>query len=191
MRANKKLSQLLQIGLAWFQLHAGISKPILECPQLELPYLKTGWFRSLRTFLCSINTKLHAEPTHITRPLRIHDTAIMESFIALHTIPPKILYHLNLCRIFLQVECVSEISNPTGTHILQEIWHGHRPHDSKSAMLWPNQACPHEKSWAEWRTALKDAFLGLPVIRANKARTSLLLATDAAVISKQSPTRPC
>jgi hypothetical protein len=89
LRADQKLSQLLRIGLAWFQLHAGISKPVLECPHLELPYIETGWFRFLRTFLCSINTKLHAEPTHVTRPLRIHDKAIMESFIALQTIPPK------------------------------------------------------------------------------------------------------
>jgi hypothetical protein len=59
LRADQKLSQLLRIGLAWFQLHAGISKPILECPELELPYLEIGWFRSLRTFLRSIDTTLH------------------------------------------------------------------------------------------------------------------------------------
>jgi hypothetical protein len=102
---------------------------------------------------------MHAEPTHVTRPLHIHDTAIMDAFITLQMIPPKRLYRLNLCRIYLQVKCVSEISNPTGTSILQEIWQGHRPHNSKSAMLWPNQNRPHEKSWAEWRTAIKDAFI--------------------------------
>jgi hypothetical protein len=92
LRANQKLGQILRIGLAWFQLHAGISQPILECPHLDLPYLEIGWFRSLRTFLCSINTKLHTESDHITRPLRIHDKAIMESFTALQTIPPKRLH---------------------------------------------------------------------------------------------------
>jgi hypothetical protein len=58
LRAHQKLSQLLRIGLAWFQLHAGISKPILECPELELTHLETGWFRSLRTFLFC-DTVLH------------------------------------------------------------------------------------------------------------------------------------
>jgi hypothetical protein len=38
LHANQKLRQLRCIGLAWFQLHAGISKPVLECPELELTY---------------------------------------------------------------------------------------------------------------------------------------------------------
>jgi hypothetical protein len=45
----------------------------------------------------------------------------METFIKLEKYTPKELYRLNLCRIFLQVECLSEICNPTGDGILTEI----------------------------------------------------------------------
>jgi hypothetical protein len=42
IRANQQLSTLLRIGLSWFQLHAGINQQILECPDIEVPYLETG-----------------------------------------------------------------------------------------------------------------------------------------------------
>jgi hypothetical protein len=131
----KSQPETLHIGLAWFQLQSGITHPILECPKLDLPYLKIGWFRSLHTFLCSIQAEVHVELTHAARPLRLNDTSIMDALLALQTIAPKRLYCLNLCRLFLQVECVSEICNPLGTEILREVWHGHRPHDPQTALL--------------------------------------------------------
>ena len=35
---DQDLSKLLQIGLEWFQIEAGIARPILECPTLKIPY---------------------------------------------------------------------------------------------------------------------------------------------------------
>jgi hypothetical protein len=99
----------------------------------------------------------------------------MNALLDLRTIPPNRLYRLNLCRIFLQVECISEICNIAGTEILQEIWKGIRPHSSQTTILWPNQSRPHEQSWNERRTVLKDALLVPNIIRANKAQSSLPL----------------
>jgi hypothetical protein len=176
IRANQKLSQLMQIGLSWFQLQAGTTQPALECHELALPcYLEIGWFRSLRQFLCKIQAEIHVELPHIARPLRQHDVSIMNAIISLQTTTPNRLYGINLCRMYLQIECLSEICNTEGTEILQEIWKGQRPLNSQTAILWPNQIRPHEKSWNEWRTVIKDAFLAPHIIRANKARTSLPL----------------
>ena len=47
IRSDQDLSKLRRIGLEWSQLPAGIARPILECPSLEIPYLKLGWFRTL------------------------------------------------------------------------------------------------------------------------------------------------
>jgi hypothetical protein len=175
IRANQKLSTLLRIGLSWFQLHTGINQQILEYPAIEVLYLEIGWFRSLRQFLCSIQAELHVELNHIAQPLRIHDTTIMNALLSLQTIAPNRLYRINLCRLYLQVESLSEICNTIGTEILQEIWNGYRSPDSQTTLLWPNQSRPHEKSWAEWRTVIKDAFLAPNIIRANKARATLTL----------------
>jgi hypothetical protein len=155
IRANQKLSTLLRIGLTWFQLQSGLTDPVLECPALDLPYLEIGWFRSLRQFLQSIQATIQIDTTHIARHLRINDTSIMNALLDLQ-IPPNRLYRTNLCCIYLQVECLSEICNISGTEVLQEVWLGQRPTDSKTTLLWPNQPRPHEKSWMEWRTAIKD-----------------------------------
>jgi hypothetical protein len=47
IRSDQDLSTLLRIALEWFQLQAGITSPILECPNLKLPYLEDGWFTTL------------------------------------------------------------------------------------------------------------------------------------------------
>jgi hypothetical protein len=39
---------------------------------------------------------------------------------------------INRCRLFLQVECVSNISNAEGTKICQEWLHGNLPKDTHS-----------------------------------------------------------
>jgi hypothetical protein len=122
LRANQKLSTLLRIGLTWFQLQSGITQPVLECPGLDIPYLEIGWFQSLCQFFCSIQTEIHVELTHIARPLRVNETSIMNALLALQKIPPKRLYQINLCRLFLQVECLSKICNTLSTKILQEVW---------------------------------------------------------------------
>jgi hypothetical protein len=99
----------------------------------------------------------------------------MNALLEIGNIPPKRFYRLNLCRLYLQVECLSEICTIDGKEILQEIWQGNRPFNSQTKLLWPNQARPREKSWNEWRTVLKDAFLAPNIIRANKARSALPL----------------
>jgi hypothetical protein len=183
IRADQELSSLLRIGLEWFQLQSGIAQPILECPSLNVSYLEVGWFRSLRYFLCSINAKIHLEIGHIPKLLREHDSSIMETFILLEKYTQKELYRLNLCRMYLQVECLSEMCNPTGDGLLPEIWQGRRCHDSKSAIIWPNQARPYEKSWNNWRSALKLAYLSPEIQRATKARTLLPLNITLAASS--------
>jgi hypothetical protein len=46
----------------------------------------------------------------------------------------------------------------------------------KTAFLWPNQPRPYEKSWCEWRTAIRR-FLAPNVIRANKAHVTPVKTT--------------
>jgi hypothetical protein len=175
VRSDQDLSTLLRIGLEWFQLHAGVTRPILECPDLEIPYLEVGWYRELRTFLCSINAKIHLEMGRVPQILRVNDHGLMESFLDLQKYTWHELYRLNLCRLYLNVELLSEICNLEGDNILPEVWQGRKPHESKSTILWPKQERPFDQSWTLWRAALKHAYLSPEVLRATQARTLLPL----------------
>jgi hypothetical protein len=68
IRTNQDLITLFRIGLKWFQLHACITRPTLECPDLKIPCLEVGWFRALWNFLCSINAKTHLEMGRCSAP---------------------------------------------------------------------------------------------------------------------------
>ena len=153
VRSDQDLSELLCIGLKWFQLHADIARPILECPSLPIPYLEVGCFRTLRKFLCFINAEVHINNLRAPQTLQANDHAIMETFLDTHQFSDKDLSRLNLCCIYLRVEFLSEICNPEGDNILPEVWQGRRPQESSSDLLWPNQARRFEKSWSLWRSA--------------------------------------
>jgi hypothetical protein len=96
----------------------------------------------------------------VPQTLREKDQSIMETFVQMQHYNSTELYRLNLCRIFLQAEFLSEICTPESDSILPEVWQGIRPHDSCSAFLWPKQTRPFEKSWNLWREAIKLAYLG-------------------------------
>jgi hypothetical protein len=113
IRTNTALSKLLRIGLEWFQLHAGISRPILECPDLTILCLEVGsWCCSLHNFPCLINAHFHIDMVRQPRPLREKDHALMETFLAMKHCTIAELSRRNLCRLCLQVEFLSEICLP-------------------------------------------------------------------------------
>ena len=123
IRSDKDRSKLLQIGFKWFQVHASIARPILECPSIDLPYLEVGWFRTLRKFLCFINAEIYIDNLRVPQFLRDNDHhALMELFLETHTFTSTNLYNrLNLCQIYLRVEFLSEICNPEGGNLLPSI----------------------------------------------------------------------
>jgi hypothetical protein len=102
VRSNTALSTLMRIGLEWFQLHSGLSCPILECPDLDLPYLENGWYKSLLSFLCSINATMHVAMERVPQTSREKDQSIMETFVQMQHYNSTELYRLNLCRMFLE-----------------------------------------------------------------------------------------
>jgi hypothetical protein len=76
IRSDQALSTLLRIALEWFQLHAGITSPILECPNLKTPHLEAGWFTTLRLFPCYIQAEFHLEMTRVPKILRDNNHAL-------------------------------------------------------------------------------------------------------------------
>jgi hypothetical protein len=62
----------------------------------------------------------------------------------------------NYCRIFLQVELLSDIITADGKSIRQEIWKGQTNNlHSFHRDYWPHQPRPTEKAWTIWRSVLQ------------------------------------
>jgi hypothetical protein len=147
--------QMLLSLLETIQLEAGIQKPILEETR-PLLYIEWGWITSIRDFLHHIKAFITntMEPARI---YRINDSYLMDQAY-LQTLSRKEQILINRCRLFLQVECISEITDATGTYI-QEQWYGKTTRkQSRSIKKWPLQADPGREAWAIWAKFLQRAY---------------------------------
>jgi hypothetical protein len=152
---DSSTSRMLQAVLESIQLEAGIGRPILEDTR-SLDYIEWGWIPSIRDFLQHIDAKITgATPTPLT--YREHDQYIMDSSeLQTATYKEKMLIHR--CRIFLQVEVLSDISDAAGESI-PEVWLGPgelKP--SRSTKRWPKQSDPGREAWRIWKNFITRSY---------------------------------
>jgi hypothetical protein len=74
---------------------------------------------------------------------------------------------INRCRLFLQVERLSDISSADRTTILDDWKQANDHTSSRSAKSWPSQGNPGEEAWKIWRLFLDRAFLTNGKLRQN------------------------
>jgi hypothetical protein len=137
------------------QLEAGIGQPVLE-ENRPLDYIKWGWIPSIRDFLYHIKAVI----TNASEPpmtYRQGDTHIMDNPM-LKELSWKERILVNRCRIFQQVECVSDIATADGSAINREWLSKQRRHRSSSNKVWPLQGDPGIEAWKIWEKFLTRAF---------------------------------
>jgi hypothetical protein len=92
----------------------------------------------------------------------VGDCALMERAMS-STKPwsaPDIVARINRARLYLQVECLSEICDADGVELQHSMWNKNQPGViSRSTMLWPVQPCPGPKTWkVVWYRFLQRGF---------------------------------
>jgi hypothetical protein len=173
IRSSSALGDFFQILLDWTQYHAGVSFSILDQTHRHLPHLEPGWVPGIRLFLGGLRANIFTPTMILPRPLRVHDCILVDDILA-NDFKPRLVTKLNYCRLYLQVERLSDICNTTGTCILPSVWKGERP-QSQRVDLPTNQAKPHDKSWTLWRRFLKLVYLHPSKSTANSRSTDLRL----------------
>jgi hypothetical protein len=146
---QKMLLELLDV----IQLEAGIGNPILEdCRSLE--YIEWGWIPQIRDFLHHINGKI----MHATRKpdvYREHDQYLMDASYLINQSRRDKLY-IHRCRLYLQVETLSDIATAAGTQIHRSWFQREASRPSKSMIQWPRQNCPNKQAWNAWVRFLRS-----------------------------------
>jgi hypothetical protein len=137
------------------QLIASISAPLLEFPSRSYPHLKDPWLDSHRSFLTDCNAELVISPAWTPTVHRIHDRLIMEVATT-----PIDLRHTNQCRLYLEVQRLSDLCNGAGTELLPHALKQTYPrHHIQSNLTWPRQWLPSPRAWATWKRTLRHLFL--------------------------------
>ena len=151
-RKNNQGGKLSCIALAWFQVQAGVSFPILGNPDRTLPQLESKWFESLRTFLATIRANIVIEDFVTPALQRLHDFVIMDAVQASGLFSDAEIRRINYCRLYLQAETVSDIFTESGKCLdpskLKGEW---SLHSSRRHGNFIYQERPEGAAWSLWK----------------------------------------
>ena len=75
---TEDLGKIIRICYAWSASNAGVSFPLFERPEIEIPHMRGTVIPAIRTYLTSIDAKIHLDNTMLRPPLRKHDICIMD-----------------------------------------------------------------------------------------------------------------
>jgi hypothetical protein len=155
INTSSTTSQMLKCVLEVIQMESGIGKPILE-DNRPLSYIEWGWIPGLRDFLHHINGSI-TNATATPSLYREGDSYIMDAPI-FNTLTRKEQILINRCRIYQQVECISDIATADGSKIHAEWYSNERQRPSRSRKKWPRQGDPGQEAWKIWERFLIRAF---------------------------------
>ena len=166
MRFNDDIARMMQIAIDSFQLTAGLPVNILhQPPDIDLSYTGAIWLLELTRFLQQHKIGITMPNTYIPHTRRQHDVLLMQA--ATQTMPAADWAKINACRLYLQVETLSDISTLAGHHLLP-IDHLTTALPTQSSLMWPNQDKPNAATWAVW-----CRFTQQFTTRQNRLRTPL------------------
>jgi hypothetical protein len=168
LRSTSYIHDSIIILIESFQLIAGMQESPLIATR-SYTHIHAPWIQCIREFLRNTNATIYIPGlTQLTKH-RMHDQPIMS--IDLDHFSNSDLDCINACRLYLQVNFLSEISDNRGTHILHQAIKGtvdstNSPtlwQISKSTLNWPHQPRPPQKSWNKWKRYLQ--YITSPTFR--------------------------
>ena len=150
-------TSFLSAALSSLATFTGLGPNFLMYPPTKrmLGMIENSLCRSLWEFLHTYGIKLR-KLVHIHKQFE-HDEIIMERIYA-SSLSTSDLRTFNYCRIFLQVNRISEIISMDGKGIRRHIWEGQRcPHVIETTR-WFNQPCPSKTAWNKFRNILSKIY---------------------------------
>jgi len=89
---------------------------------------------------------------------RTNDSALMELLVKADIYDDKDLRSINKCRIYLEVQNMSDITDGSGTKIAYCALHHIKDPERISKYKWPKQPKPTKNDWNAWDDAIKNVW---------------------------------
>lgn len=151
LRTNTETSKLLRIEKDYVELISGRGKCPLEFPEINRDsWAQKTWIHSLGLFLDESDGKIITDGERVIGNQRVRDINIMDQVDNLSSSDQD---KVQECRLFLNVQCLSDICNAEGTTVIPQYLEGVRVRASK--LRWPEQGRPHKRSWKVWKRLVK------------------------------------
>jgi hypothetical protein len=154
-RSNDPTGKLLRACIEQHKLEVGLGQSLFSHPYKILsPILTKTWISHTWEFLDRFQLYLEED----TPSLRLHrqgDQFLMAAFIQTGYRGAS-LHQLNSCRLFLQVNTLSDLATASGNSLRKSSWLGVQDHQQITTLEWPRQQEPQQ--WQLWRSALTTTF---------------------------------
>ena len=159
LRTPSHGQNILRIFLRTKQHASGLSKPLLEYPDLWAPHLEGDYYVYLRKFL--VEHKIQLECACVKRPEleRENDKFLMDVACAKskEDLGEVDIKTINYYRCYVEVQRMSDICTADGHYILQSVMDGQRSgSQSQSRLEEIIQERPENKEWRVWRRFLRQ-----------------------------------
>ena len=141
---------MIQIQISWAQRVAGVSCPILKHPTARIPHLNNEkWTMTLHDFLSESELGIRIQDIRCPIMKRENDCALMDIAIQSKMNDGQIRM-VNCCRVYLCVECLSDICSADGKRINPSTMDCKEEAKIATTEDWPRQPRPgkqHRKTW--------------------------------------------
>ena len=111
--ADNEVAKLMDISLRIAQLESGQEEHLLLHPEIQIPYLTKSWVTDMRNFMEKHNLQIETSNQWSPHTSCQNDEMIMTALIQKGVSKYK-QYHINACRVYLQVSTISDISTADG-----------------------------------------------------------------------------
>jgi hypothetical protein len=136
---------------------------ILKDAHTELDYVQDGWIMGIHRFLQSVDGAIKFMDDASPQTYRRYEDAHLMDLFRVHGITTRELRILNLCRLYLQVDRLSDITNMAGTYIYEQAIQLDRETQtteiSASRLAWPRTPRPEAKARKLWKKHLHTTLL--------------------------------
>lgn len=154
-RSQHLTGRILRHSLELLRLEIGCNGSIFALPYQPFEHLLTpSWLSNTWQFLSDVQLRLdiHIPELHLFRE---RDSLLMQCFLSKGFSSIQ-LRNINVCRLFLQVATVSDITTGCGQFITYAARHRTRDSTLPSIYTWPFQGQPSQEHWNDWTLALKS-----------------------------------
>jgi hypothetical protein len=153
LRLQDETGQLIAIDLGYIQLITGATKFFLQEDPKKYNWVSRGWITSLWEFMHKAEIVVDYPRQWLPMLSRRHDIHLLPYFQA-NGLKDKEITLLNMCRLYLKVITLSDITSADGTYILPEAKCGSPIQGRSSNLEWPEQGRPPKRAWSLWPQSL-------------------------------------
>jgi hypothetical protein len=143
------------------QIESRVGPGFLEKANYKLQQLVTkGWLHSIWEFATTYKIKIQRPQCENAREWKNqNDSYIMKDVCSNSNWGIRELLKFNCCRLYLQVELISDIVTADGKQIRQQAWKGIKDEGHTNYVKnYFQQQRPGETAWSLWRRILKETY---------------------------------